>query len=181
MNSKLEPYIKTIKERYVNGETAKEIGKDYGVYPNSITRLLRKYDTIIRVSGQPKGAVPWNKGKDIPDLLKIEFSRNLFKNGNIIDLAEQTIRSHAKRILINDNGNTCSVCNETIWCGRPIPLVCDHIDGNSNNCSFNNFRLVCCNCDAQLPTYKSKNRGNGRTYDRQRYHKVKASNIETVD
>lgn len=177
MKSKLEPYIDIIKERYINGETAKAIGKTYNVYPGAIANILRKYNVKIRKSGQPKGAIPWNKGKDISANQKAESSRSLFNSNEINNLAEQTIRKHAKRILIADKGNICSICNESTWCGKPIPLVCDHIDGDSSNSNFNNFRLVCCNCDAQLPTYKSKNNGKGRLYDRQRYHKIKSSLI----
>jgi hypothetical protein len=50
--------------------------------------------------------------------------------------------------------------------GQPIPLVVDHIDGNPTNHAITNFRLVCGNCDMQLPTYKAKNKGNGRKYRR---------------
>ena len=48
----------------------------------------------------------------------------------------------------------------------------NNIDGNSLNNEISNFRLVCPNCDAQLPTFKPKNIGNGRKYDRE-YHKRK--------
>jgi hypothetical protein len=47
--------------------------------------------------------------------------------------------------------------------------ILDHIDGNSSNNDITNLRLVCSNCDSQLPTYKSKNKGNGRHYRRERY------------
>lgn len=50
----------------------------------------------------------------------------------------------------------------------PIIKIVDYIDGNSGNWYFNNLRLVCGNCDMQLPTYKSKNKGNGRHYRIQR-------------
>jgi len=79
---------------------------------------------------------------------------------------EATARKHAKRYLIAKYGNTCSICKLKEWNKLPIPLVCDHIDGNSNNNLIENFRLVCCNCDAQLPTFKSKNIGRGRGYDK---------------
>ena len=50
-----------------------------------------------------------------------------------------------------------------------MPLVLDHIDGHASNWRLKNLRLVCHNCDAQLPTYKGKNRGNGRHLRRERY------------
>ena len=43
-----------------------------------------------------------------------------------------------------------------------IPLVLDHINGRANDDRLENLRLVCCNCDAQLPTYKSKNKNSDR-------------------
>jgi hypothetical protein len=48
-------------------------------------------------------------------------------------------------------------------------LVLDHIDGNPDNNRRDNLRLACPNCDSQLPTYKSRNRGSGRAFRRQRY------------
>lgn len=74
-----------------------------------------------------------------------------------------------KIYIINEKGHQCEICKKKHWCNSPIPLVLDHIDGNSSNWEVDNLRLVCSNCDAQLPTYKSKNKGNGRYYRRQRY------------
>jgi hypothetical protein len=53
--------------------------------------------------------------------------------------------------------------------GRPLVLVLDHIDGNSENNRRDNLRLVCPNCDSQLPTFKMRNKGKGRYSRRQRY------------
>jgi len=64
------------------------------------------------------------------------------------------------------NEKVCSICGLTEWNGNEIPLVVDHIDGNHRNNIPENLRFVCCNCDALLPTYKSKNNGNGREYRR---------------
>ena len=87
------------------------------------------------------------------------------------NLGEATFRKWMKRYLIFKNGHQCSVCENTEWMNKPIPLVCDHIDGNSGSSDKDNFRLVCGNCDMQLDTYKSKNRGKGRVYDKIYYHK----------
>ncbi len=74
-----------------------------------------------------------------------------------------------KRFVLERDGQRCSVCLETLWRESPIPLVFDHIDGNSENCALSNLRFVCGNCDMQLPTYKNRNRGNGRAWRRRRY------------
>lgn len=79
----------------------------------------------------------------------------------------ETNLREARRYLIEKFGHKCSICGLSEWMGQPIPLVVDHIDGNPTNHKVCNFRLVCGNCDMQLPTYKAKNKGNGRKYRRQ--------------
>lgn len=56
----------------------------------------------------------------------------------------------------------CEICGVSEWLGKPIVLICDHIDGNPYNNALDNLRAICSNCDSVLPTYKSKNRGRGR-------------------
>lgn len=74
-----------------------------------------------------------------------------------------------KKFLRKHQGNVCSICTITEWMNKPAPLVMDHINGHSWDNRIVNLRLVCGNCDMQLPTYKSKNKGNGRHKRRQRY------------
>ncbi|MEZ0227845.1 MAG: HNH endonuclease, partial [Planctomycetota bacterium] len=74
-----------------------------------------------------------------------------------------------KRFVVRRDGHRCAICLLETWQGQAIPLVLDHIDGDSTNRSTANLRLVCGNCDMQLPTYKSKNRGRGRAWRRLRY------------
>lgn len=104
----------------------------------------------------------------------IERTIDLIESGEVKTHTEVSIRRHMKRFLLHTTGNVCSICGTTDWFGKPVPLVCDHIDGDSTNSDKSNFRLVCCNCDALLDTFKSKNRGNGRQYDRE-YRNRKAN------
>jgi 5-methylcytosine-specific restriction endonuclease McrA len=79
-----------------------------------------------------------------------------------------------KYYIIEEQGHKCSICGITEWMENKVPLILDHIDGNSDNWKLDNLRLVCGNCDMQLPTYKSRNIGNGRYYRRQRYKEGKS-------
>lgn len=79
-------------------------------------------------------------------------------DGSINDANRPTV----KKYLILERGNQCEICNLEKWTGKDIPLVLDHIDGNSDNNFLLNLRLICNNCDALLPTYKGRNKGNGR-------------------
>lgn len=81
----------------------------------------------------------------------------------------ETDRKAVRKYLIIKYGHKCSICGLTTWMGQPIPLVADHIDGNTTNHKIENFRMVCENCNAQLPTYKSKNK-HGRVW-RKKYYK----------
>lgn len=86
----------------------------------------------------------------------------IIENTGMFGDADYTARKNARRYIIEHNGNICDICKTEEWMGTPIPLIADHIDGNSDNNFINNFRMICPNCDALLPTYKGRNKGNGK-------------------
>ena len=67
-----------------------------------------------------------------------------------------------RRYLIEKRGYACEVCGINTWQNKPIVLDLDHIDGNHLNNSPENLRHICPNCHSQTPTYKNRNKGNGR-------------------
>lgn len=76
------------------------------------------------------------------------------------------ISNHIRRYLFESNNNKCSKCG---WCEiniytNKIPLEVDHIDGDSQNNSFENLRLLCPNCHSLTKTWKNTgNRKSTRT------------------
>jgi hypothetical protein len=69
-----------------------------------------------------------------------------------------------KPYLLGQQEHKCKICGiKDEWNGNPMVFIMDHIDGNAANNTKENLRLICHNCDSQLPTYKSKNKGSART------------------
>ncbi|MGW3241492.1 HNH endonuclease signature motif containing protein [Streptomyces sp. NPDC001070] len=76
-------------------------------------------------------------------------------------------RVHSDRLkramLARGIAERCALCGtEPVWCGRPLPLEVDHLDGNWRDNRLANLRLLCPNCHATTDTY----RGRGKRRDR---------------
>lgn len=77
---------------------------------------------------------------------------------------------YIRQYILEEQNKTCAICPTGVeWFGKSLIFILDHIDGNSENNARNNLRLICSNCDSQLETYKSKNKGSGRHSRRMRY------------
>ena len=74
-----------------------------------------------------------------------------------------TIRGPIREYILQEQNSKCAICGiKNIWNGQNLNFVLDHIDGNANNSCRENLRLICPNCDSQLPTFKSKNKNSAR-------------------
>ena len=69
---------------------------------------------------------------------------------------------HIHRYILEKQGYKCAVCGVKDYNNLPITLELDHINGNSADNSEDNLQCLCPNCHSQTPTYRSKNKGNGR-------------------
>ena len=65
-----------------------------------------------------------------------------------------------KKYLTEKFGEKCAECDTTaLWNNKPLVLQLDHIDGNSDNNSLMNLRLLCPNCHSQTENFGSKGQG----------------------
>ena len=96
------------------------------------------------------------------------FHKELLERMNSGD-SNDTHPTVIKRYLMSLVDRVCSICKIATWQNQPVPLIMDHINGNGYDNRLENLRLVCPNCDAQLPTFKARNKGKGRSERRKRY------------
>lgn len=85
--------------------------------------------------------------------------------GKVVDhitTNDSVVRKWAKKYLIEKYGYKCMMCGLDEWLGKPVMLICDHIDGDASNINIDNIRLLCPNCNSTLPTFANRNKGKGR-------------------
>lgn len=79
-------------------------------------------------------------------------TNRLIEDGHVFSF--ETMR----RYLMETDG-TCQECGiGDTYNGKPITLQCDHIDGDNDNHSLNNLRVLCPNCHSQTDTWCGRNK-----------------------
>ena len=175
---------------FVDNLSYEEIGKIYGCSGNNIKKVMYKRNITLPTRSKNAGKTPYNKGAgkkyyclNCGSLLnnnrKHKFCSNScqrdyeyklwiekYKQDNSIATNTKwgQIPQYLRRYIFEKYQNKCCLCDwsEVNPFTNTIPLEVDHIDGNSENNSEDNLRLICPNCHSLTSTYRGANRGNGR-------------------
>ena len=94
-----------------------------------------------------------------------EKINNWLRTGDAGIGVSTTLRGCIRDFILKSQNGCCNICGMSdSWNGKNLVFILDHIDGDASNNCRENLRLICPNCDSQLPTYKSKNKHSARTY-----------------
>ena len=106
------------------------------------------------------GVRPFRTKYDIQKLMKTRDMSEYLENKVPMQSDKLKVR------LINEGylEPKCAICERNFWIGESIPLQLDHINGNNDDNSLENLRLLCPNCHAQTPQYRLKDEFKGETY-----------------
>lgn len=177
---------------FVDNISYEEIGKLYNCSGANIKKVMRKRGIDLPIRSKNSGKTPHNKGTgkkyfclncgaliEHPKNTKHKYCSNScqqeyeyklwvekYKEDNSIAINTKwgRIPGYLRRYIFEKFQNKCSLCDwsETNPYTNTIPLEVDHIDGNADNNSEENLRLICPNCHSLTSTYRGANRGKGR-------------------
>lgn len=157
---KINNQIKKTKNNFCSQSCAAKFNNK--LYPKRTRNSVKRLCPVCLGLTKNKNSITCSVGCSIQhrwNLKKIEIE----SSGIIYPKGMYYGSDLAKKYIAELNGNSCSICGITnTWNNKSLVLVLDHINGVPDDWHIENLRLVCPNCDSQLPTFKNKNKGNGR-------------------
>lgn len=153
------------------GISSRKIAKELNCSQSNINYWIKKYNLTVTKKEIKCLNCDQKLNRSIRKYCSNECQHQ-FQLQNLIKSKNYSAKT-AKRYLFKNDPN-CAVCRISTWNDKPIGLELDHIDGNANNNSLENLRLICPNCHSQTTTYKNKNKGSGRFTRMKRYHSGKS-------
>lgn len=133
----------------------------------NIVDTSNTYSEMLKIIGLPTAGNNYGtlkkriKSMGIPfsSKYKGKFNREITPLSEILVKGSTFHRGHMKERLIKEGilETVCAICGmEATWEGKPLTLILDHINGIPNDNELSNLRLVCPNCNSQLPTHAGR-------------------------
>lgn len=164
-----------IQEIIDNGSNYNDIAKIYNVSYDTVRTQCRKIGVFLTNAKIPKSHkcincenLIYGNEKQIYCSIKCQKEyQSKIKYKNYLEHQEEFVKKEIsynwlKPFILKEQNNECGIegCHcGTEWNGKELHFVLDHIDGDATNNKRENLRLVCPNCDSQLDTFKSRNKG----------------------
>ncbi|HSK21618.1 MAG TPA: HNH endonuclease [Egicoccus sp.] len=115
-------------------------------------RLLKQFLEADQTDVTHWKGQAWAKGKTRPPRIPLAAMLVAGRRVSGTDVRRRLITEGLKE-------HRCERCQRREWCGAPIPLELDHVNGDAWDNRIENLRLLCPNCHALTPTYRGRNIG----------------------
>jgi hypothetical protein len=133
--------------------SAAEVAAALGITPGSVGRVAARIRALGFDTSHFRGQ-GWRRGSTTPVVRARPLAELL-----VADRLCQTNTLKQRLILEGLKEPQCEGCLLYEWCGEPIPLELDHVNGDRRDNRLGNLRLLCPNCHALTPTYRGRNIG----------------------
>ena len=145
-----EEFIMSVRNNICIADIIRDLGLTLG---GSSYKLVHRHVNRLKLdTSHWKGE---NHGKDCPHLKFFNYKKRPLEE-ILVEDSTYTSTSNLKVRLCNEgllDPSKCEICGLiSEWNGKALVLVLDHINGNRRDNRLVNLRLVCPNCNSQLPT-----------------------------
>lgn len=136
------------REAVAESETIAQVLRSLGLDPTIDYEFFHRKRQEYGVDVSHFTGQAWRSGRRSPRPLA-----ELLRNGTEVQ------SSMLKQRLFEEGvkERCCERCGITEWQGEEAPLELDHVNGDRNDNRLQNLRVLCPNCHALTPTYRSRN------------------------